>query len=217
MTDELITELGQIGAVRVISRTSVMHYKGTRKTLTEIGRELNVDAVVEGAVARSGGRVRITAKLIQAATDKQFWDDGCEPDARDILALGGEVARDITNEIRIKLTPQEQASLAISRPVDPEAYEACLKGRYYQHRMTEEALQKAIGYFEHATHIDPNYARAYSGLADSYLESTIWGELKPTEGMPKAKAAITKALELDRTLADAHRALGTVMMAYEWD
>jgi len=217
MTDALITNLGQIGALRVISRTTAMHFKGTKKTLPEIALELNVDAVVEGTVQRSGNHVRITAQLIQASPEKHLWADSYERDLRDVLALQGEVARAIANEVRIKVTPQEQARLARARPVNPEAHEAYLKGRFYWNKRTEEGLKKSIDYFQQAIEKDPNYAVAYAGLADSYsvLAEGKWSP--PEECYPKARAAALKALEIDDSLAEAHVRLALILRGYDWD
>ena len=208
MTEELITDLGKISALRVISRTSVMHYKGTAKTLPQIARELNVDAVVEGAVTRSGDRVRITAQLIQAATDKHLWAETYERDLRDVLALQDEVARDITTEIQIKLTPQQQARLASTRPVNPEAHEAYLMGRYYWNKRTEAGVKKAIEYFQIAIEKDPGYSLGYAGLADAYAVLVPWEARATKEALPEARAAARKALQIDSTLAEAHATLG---------
>ncbi len=217
MTDELITDLAKIGALRVISRTSVMRYKGTKKSLPEIAGELNVDAVVEGTVLRSGNRVRITAQLIRAATEKHLWAESYEGDLSDILPLQGKVAGAIASEIRIRLTPQQQASLARARPVDPEAYQLYLKGRYHWNKRTLEGLRKAMEYFQQAVDKDPAYALAYAGLADTYVPLTNWGWLSPREAMPKARAAALKALEIDDRLAEAHVSLGMVGLVYDWD
>jgi serine/threonine protein kinase/TolB-like protein/Tfp pilus assembly protein PilF len=217
MTEELIADLGQIEALRVISRTSVMQYKGVKKPLPQIARELNVDAIIEGSVLRFGDRVRITAQLIQAATDRHLWAQSYDRDLRDVLALQSEVAQAITSEIKIKLTPQEQARLARARPVNPEAHEAYLKGRYYWNLRTEEGLKKGIEYFQQAVEKDPGYALAYAGLADSYAVMSGWNLMAPKEGYPRAKAAAFKALEMDETLAEAHVSLGDARYLYDWD
>jgi TolB-like protein/DNA-binding winged helix-turn-helix (wHTH) protein len=169
MTDALTTELAQIGSLRVISRTSAMHFKGTRETLPQIGRELNVDAVVEGSAVRARDRIRITAQLIETETDRHLWAKSYERNAQDVLALQDEVARDISEEIRIKLTPQEKMRLASARPVNLEAHEAYLKGCYYLNKRTEEGFRQAIAYFSEATQKDGNDALGYAGLADSYV------------------------------------------------
>jgi TolB-like protein/Tfp pilus assembly protein PilF len=217
MTEELTTNLAKIGALRVISRTSAVRYKGTKKSLPEIARELNVDGVVEGSVERSGDRVRITAQLIHGPTDTHLWAESYERDLRDVLALEDEVAKAIADEVRIKLTPSERAGLAGARPVDPEVYEAYLKGRYYWSQRTAEGEQKGLEYFQRAITLDPNYAVAYAGVADSYVVLGAHGHLPVKEAFPKARAAAIRALELDGTLAEAHTSLGTVKTFYDWD
>jgi TolB-like protein/DNA-binding winged helix-turn-helix (wHTH) protein/Tfp pilus assembly protein PilF len=216
MTEELITDLGKIGELRVISRTSTMHYKGTHKTLPQIGRELNVDAVIEGAVLRSGDRVRITAQLVEAPSDRHLWAESYERDLRDVLALQDEVARAIANEVKIKLSPQEQIRLASARPVDPEAYEDYLKGRYEWNKWSEEGLKKSVEYFEQAVQKDPGYAQAWAGLSDAYNLLGLFGSMSAQVASPKAKAAALKALELDETLSEAHVSLGAVKLHQEW-
>jgi TolB-like protein/DNA-binding winged helix-turn-helix (wHTH) protein/Flp pilus assembly protein TadD len=219
MTDELITHLGQIGAIRVISRTSAMTYKNARKPLAEIARDLNVDAVVEGSVMRSGERVRIAAQLIQVPADKQIWAESYEGDFRDTLALQSRVARAIAEQIRATLNRQEQVALEKSKAVNPAAYEAYLKGRYFWNKRTGDGLRTAVEYFNHAIEIDPTYAEAYSGLADSYALSGDWeyGVLSPQHAFRKAKAAATKALALDDSLGEAHTSLAFALDLYGWD
>jgi TolB-like protein/DNA-binding winged helix-turn-helix (wHTH) protein/Flp pilus assembly protein TadD len=219
MTDELITDLAQISALRVISRTSVMVYKGARKPLPQIARELNVDAVVEGTVLRSGDRVRITAQLIEAATDKHLWSQSYEGELRDTLALQNRVAGAIADQIRINLTPQEQAALKSVKVVNPEAYESYLKGRYFWNRRTADGLKVALAYFKQAIEEDPKYAQAYSGLADTYALLGDWQYpvMTPKEAFPKAKAAAIKALELDSSLGEAHNSLAFVLDGFDWD
>jgi TolB-like protein/DNA-binding winged helix-turn-helix (wHTH) protein/Tfp pilus assembly protein PilF len=219
MTDELITHLGQISALRVISRTSVMPYKGTRKPLAQIASELNVDAIVEGSVLRSGDKVRITAQLIQASADRHLWAQSYEGDLRDTLALQNRVARAITDQIRVNLTPQEQAALNTARPLDPAAYEAYLKGRYFWNKRTTNGLKKAVDYFSEAIQKDPQYAQAYTGLADSYALLGDWeyGVLAPKEASARAKAAATRALELDDKLSEAHTSLAFSLDVFDWD
>jgi len=198
----------------VISRTTMMQYKGTRKPLPQIARELGVDAVIEGSVLSSGDRVRITAQLIQGATDKHLWAKSYEREARDVLKLQGDVAGAIADEIRIAVTPQERARLNNGPPVIPAAYEAYLKGRDYLHKGTEYDWQQARQYFEQAVQIDPHYASAYAGLADYYWSTDA---LPPSVAMPKAKQYALKALELDPTLAEAHTSLGVVRFLADWD
>jgi TolB-like protein/DNA-binding winged helix-turn-helix (wHTH) protein/Flp pilus assembly protein TadD len=219
MTDELITDLGQISALRVISRTSAMAYKRVHRPLAEIARELNVDAVVEGTVLRFGERVRITAQLIQVPDEKHLWAQSYEGDLQDTLALQNSVARAIAKQIHVTLNPQEEAALQKSRPVNGEAYEAYLRGRYFWNKRTRDGLVKATDYFQHAIDSDPDYASAYSGLADSYALSGDWeyGILSPQDAFPKAKAAATKALALDDNLSEAHTSLAFIQDLYDWD
>jgi tetratricopeptide (TPR) repeat protein len=219
MTDELITALGQISALRVISRTSIMTYKGVRKLLPEIARELNVEAVVEGTVLRFGDRVRITAQLIGLPVERHLWAQSFEGDLRDTLVLQNSVACAIAEQIRATVTQQEQAALQNSKPLNPVAYEAYLKGRYFMNKRTGDGLKKAIEYFSHAIERDPTYAAAYSGLADAYALSGDWkyGVLSPQDAFSKAKAAATKALALDDNLAEAHASLAFALDLYGWD
>jgi len=217
MTEELTTNLAKIRALRVISRTSVMRYKGTKKSLPEIARELNVDGVIEGSVQRSGDRVRITAQLIHASTDTHLWAESYERDLRDVLALQDDVANAIATDVKIKLTQQDRTRLTSSRPVNPEAYEAYLKGRYYWSKRTGEGEQKGLEYFQQATSLDPGYALAYAGVADSYIVLGAHRHLPVKEAFPKARDAAMRALDLDETLAEAHTSLGTVKTFYDWD
>lgn len=215
LTDELITRLSKISALRVISRTSAMHYKDTRKTTPEIARELNVDAVLEGSVLRSGDRVRISAQLIQARSDQHLWAESYERDIRDILVLQAEVARTIAEEINIQITPQERRKLVASVPVNPQAHDSYLKGLYYWNKFTEEGMRNAVTSFEEAIRLDPGYAPAYAGLAHAYHELAYYVE--PKEVMPKAKEAAIRALKLDDTDAEAHAALAWIKWHYDWD
>jgi TolB-like protein/DNA-binding winged helix-turn-helix (wHTH) protein/Flp pilus assembly protein TadD len=219
MTDELISDLGQISALRVISRTSVMSYKHARKPLPEIARELNVDAVVEGTVLRSGNEVRITAQLIEASADKHLWSQSYEGELRNTLTLQNDVARAIADQIRINLSPQEQAALKKVRVVDPESFQSYLKGRYFWNKRTAEALNVARVYFNQAIEEDPTFAQAYSGLADTYSLLGDWqyAVMTTKEALPKAKAAATKALELDSALGEAHNSLAFCLDGFEWD
>ncbi|MFB0564435.1 MAG: protein kinase [Candidatus Aminicenantaceae bacterium] len=218
MTEALIRELAKIKAFqRVISRTSVMRYKETEKSLPEIASELNVDAIVEGSVLLIGERVRITTQLIEARTDQPMWTDSYERDLRNILALQRELARAIAKEIKIAVTPEEQVRLAMTSPVNPEAYQLYLKGRYLWNKRTGEDLKKALVYFERAIEKDPNYALAYTGLADTYLVLPSYIAFPPTEAYSKGKKAALKALEIDDTLAEAHTSLADVMKFYfDW-
>ena len=220
ITDELIARLATVGSLRVLSRTTAMAYKGTHKPLTEIARELNVGTVVEGTVLRSGDRVRITAELVQVATEHHLWAGTYESSMGDILALQNQVATAIVREIRIKLTTGEEQQLATVRPVLPESYENYLKGRYYySNNRSSAGLTKAIEYFRRATEQDPRNALAYSGLANGYatIGSTLVGTMPSLEAAAKARAAALKAVELDANLAETQVALATVRIKYDWD
>jgi len=217
MTDALTTELARISALRVVSRTSAMRYKGSKKPLPEIARELQVDAIVEGAVIRSGDRVRIDAQLIQAAADRHLWAKGYDRKLGDVVALQGELAQAIADEIHIQVTPQERARLAASSPVSPEAYDAYIKGRFLWNERTEKGVTKGAEFFEQAIANDPRYALAYSGLADSYELLGFYGVLPPKEAYSRAKAAATKALEIDPSLAEAHVSLADTRFSLDWD
>ena len=217
MTDELITELAQIGALRVISRSSVMHYKATAKTAPEIARELGVDAVLEGSVARSGGRVRITAQLIEAQADRHLWAGSYEGQAQDVLGLQDAVAREVVKQIRLRLTTEQEGRLTRSRPVNPDAHEAYLKGLYYWNKRDKAGLEKAIEYFNQATSIDPNYALPYAGIAQCYIPLTYFGYVRGSDVRSKVASALAKAVELDDSLAEAHTAMGSAKHFYEYD
>ena len=219
MTDDLIANLAKIRSLRVISRSTAMAYKGTHKPLPQIASELNVDAVVEGTVLRVGNRVRITAELVQVSTDHHLWADTYESPIGDVLALQNRVSSAIVDEIRINLTKEDKERLAMTPAVGPEAYEDYLKGRYYWNKRSGEGFAKAIGYFEEATRKDPQYALAYAGLADCYgiIGATIYGNLPASEAAPKAKAAATRALEIDPSLAEAETSLATAKFNYDWD
>jgi serine/threonine-protein kinase len=212
MTDALTTGLAQVSALSVIARTSAMHYQGTQKTAPEIARELHVDAVVEGSVQRSGNRVLITAELVDGSNDHNLWAKSYERDASDALSLQSEVAQAIASEIQVKLTPQEQARLAPARPVNPEAQEAYLRGIYWDDKLDEE---KALNYFVEATKKDSNYAAAYAALSGAYALTINVGLMSDKEGFPKWRAAVTKAMELDDRLAEAHVALGVLLQYHD--
>jgi TolB-like protein/DNA-binding winged helix-turn-helix (wHTH) protein/Tfp pilus assembly protein PilF len=217
MTDALITNMARIGSLRVISRTSVMTYKATRKPLAEIARELNVDAIVEGSVVRSGNRVRVNAQLIQVIPERHLWANAYERDVTDIIALQGDVARAIANEIQIQLTPQERAHLTASRVVNPDAYSKYLMGRYFLDRAGKDNLQKAVSYYQEAIHLDPNYALAWAGLADGYRYLGGGGHLPSSEAEQKSRAAIERAIELDPDLAEAYAVLGAIQTFVDWN
>jgi len=220
MTEALITNLGKVSALRVISRTSVMRYKNTNKPLPEIARELQVDALVEGTVAWSGDRLRITANLVQASPERHLWAETYERDLRDVIALQNDVARTITQQIQVELTPEEHARLSASHTVDPEAYKLYIKGRYFWVKRNRESFNRAMDYFQQSIARDPGYAAPYSGMADCYVlfgSSFDVGGLAPSEVQPKAKAAAQRALELDSLLSDAHNSLAYVKLTYDWD
>jgi TolB-like protein/DNA-binding winged helix-turn-helix (wHTH) protein len=219
MTEQLITDLAKISSLRVISRTSVMRYKGTKKGLPEIARELNVDAIIEGSVVRSGKRVRITAQLLHAPTDRHLWAETYERDLGDILRLQSDVAQAIAQQVRAQVSPQQQVRFRSARAVDPQAYEAYLQGRFYMTNVfsTPRELNNARHYFEEAIKKDPGFALAYSGLADSYTYSAIFRQLPADVAYRSAKEAIRKALELDDSIGEAHDTLALLSWRYDWD
>ena len=215
MTDELITDLASISGLRVISRTSTAHYKGTKKTIPEIARELNVDAVVEGSVGLSANKVRVRAQLVRAAPEEHLWAESYERDLPDVLALQRDVAKAIASEIKVTLTPQEKARLANARPVDPEAYQLYLRGRFSFENWTPDAVRLARENFHKAIAKDPDYALAYAALAGTYVFGRTG--LEPRVSIPLARASALKALELENTLGDAHAALAQVKFVGDWD
>jgi TolB-like protein/DNA-binding winged helix-turn-helix (wHTH) protein len=215
MTDELITDLAQIRELKVVSKTSIMQYKGTRTPLPQIGRELEVDAVVEGSVLRSGDRVRITAQLIRTATDRHIWAEAYDGDLKDVLSLQARVAEAITNQVKLNLSAEESGRLRSARTVNPEAFDLYLRGRYAWNQRNVEGFNQAIQYFNQAIEKDPNFALAYSGLADCYTLLALYGE--GVTSMTDAKAAAEKALQLDGTLAEAHTSLAAVKVLHDWD
>ena len=219
VTEQLITDLAKVGSLRVISRTSVMRYKGTRKGLPEIARELNVDAIVEGSVIRSGQRVRVTAQLVQAPTDQHLWAETYDGDLGDILKLQGEVAGAIAGQVRAHLTPTEQALMRRAHAVNPGAYDAYLKGRlYFVNEYTKpDSLKKAQRYFEESIQKDPNFALAYSGLADTYVYLAFADALQKDQAYRSAKEALAKALELDDSIGEAYDTLGLLSFEFDWD
>ena len=217
MTESMITELAQISALRVISRTSVEQYKGAKRPLPQIARELHVDGVVEGSVVRSGGKARITAQLIQAVPERHLWAKSYDRNLSDVLAIQSEVAQSIAQEIRVNLTPQEESRLQTARAVNPEAHDAYLRGRFYWNRGEPPDLDKARQYFQQALEKDPLYAPAYAGLADYYSVLPFYMNSLPQEVFPKAKAAVVKALELDDSLAEAHASRAYIQTYYDWN
>jgi len=216
MTDVVIGELAKIGALRVISRTSAMRYKGTKKALPEIASELKVDAVIEGTVLRSGDRVQMRVRLIRATTEEHLWVESYDHDLRDVLSLQSGIARAIAREIRIKIAPAEQARLTSGRLINHKAYDDYLLGIFYWNKRTEADLRRAIDYFQSAIREDASYAPAHAGLADCYGVLAVVFE-DPREFAPKAKAAAMNALMIDETLAEAHTVLASIIAQYDWD
>jgi TolB-like protein/Tfp pilus assembly protein PilF len=217
MTEELIGRLSRIHGLRVISRTSSMHFKNTQLALPEIAKMLAVDAIVEGSLVREGHQIRVHAQLIRAATDEHIWAGEYQRNYESILEVQGEVARSIVEQIALNLTPEERARLASGRPVDPQAYENYLKGRYYFGQRTEDALHKSIASFEQAITSDPSYAPAYSGLAEAYAMLGFRGGLPSKDALSGAKKAALKAIELDNSLAEPHASLAFIAETYDWN
>ena len=217
LTEMLITDLGKISALRVISRTSVMQYKGKPKSMREIANDLGVDAVVEGSIVRSGSNVQITARLIDPRTDTRIWQRVYDQDLGNVPELQSSLAQEIANEIRVKLTPEEHARMAATHGVSPEAFDAYLKGRFYWESRTEEGLHRSLQYFQQAIQIDSTYALAYVGLADSYATLGNNRFLPPDEAFLNAKVAARKALQLDPNLAEAHASLAFAQWNYDFD
>lgn len=218
VTDALITDLANIGSLQVVSRTSAMHYKGSRQSLPQIAQELKVDAVVEGSVMRSGNHLRVNVQLVQAHSDRHLWAKAYDRDLSEILAVQQDLAQNIVREIQAKLTPSEENRLASAQTVNPQAYEATLKGRYYWNRRSLDGFNKGLVFFQEAIRLDPGYAPAYAGMAHCYNFLGLgMGSEPPREMARKAKEAAQKALELDENLADAHAALGFTHFRYDWN
>jgi len=219
MTDELITELSRIQSLKVISHTSVMEYKGTRKHLPQIARELGVDGILEGSVIRENDQVRVTVQLLDGPNDRHIWSESYERPLHGILNLQKEVAETVARQIRITLTPEQQVRLNAKRTVDPEAYENYLRGRYFlstQFTM-EQPLLQAKSYFEQSIHKDPGFAPAYSGLADAYLYLALFHAVPEQAGFQSAREALHKALQLDDSIGEAHDTLGVIGWRRDWD
>ena len=217
MTDALNAQLAGVSALRVISQTSSLVYRGTHKPLSQIARELHVNGIVEGSVLRSGDRVRINVQLVQPATEKRIWGQTYEHDVQDVLALQNEVTRAIVNEIQARLTPREKQRLAKVHASHPDAHVAYAKGRFFWNKRTDEGLQSAVDHFKQAIEKDSAYALAYVGLADSWVSRAWYAYLPPQEAFPRARKAIGKALELDPDVAEAHTTLAFIQLYYEWD
>jgi TolB-like protein/DNA-binding winged helix-turn-helix (wHTH) protein/Flp pilus assembly protein TadD len=222
MTDELITDLAKVGALRVTSRTTVTLYKHTSKTLPDIARELNVDGIVEGSIVRSGQRVRVTAQLIRGSVDQHLWAETYDRDFGDALQLQSDMARAITEQVRAQLTPELNAQFNTSRSVDPEAYDSYLRGRYhiYNESFTDpKSLNQAKDSFEEAIRRDPNFSRAYSGLAETYICLALFGQgqISTAEAFSLARKAVARALELDPNNGEAYDALGSLKWHTDFD
>jgi len=222
MTEEMITQLGNLDAshLGVIARTSVMHYKHSQEPLDQIGRELGVKYVLEGSIRRDSDRVRITAQLIQLSDQTHLWARQYDRELRDLLALQGEIAHEVSDEIQIALWDHKPITRPAQQPFSPQnydAYDLYLKGLYFWNKRTTEGFQRAIDYYQQAIAKDPNYARAYAGLADSYALLAPYGVASPIEYMPKARAAALRALELDKDLPEAHTALALIVQNYDYD
>jgi TolB-like protein len=218
MTDALITDLSKVGALRLISRKTAMEYKGSKKPLREIARELKVDAVVEGSVAREAGRVRVTAQLVDVATDQNLWADSYERDLTSILSLQGEVARAIAGKVKVTLSPEEERRLATDRKVNPETYEAYLRGMFWLNRGrgTPDAIKIGLAYLHEAVEKDPGDPLAYAGLAAGYM--TVAHGPNPTDdALPRARAAAERAIRLDDTLADPYVVLAVIQAYHDWE
>jgi TolB-like protein len=232
MTDALTTDLAQIGSLRVISRTSAMLFKGSKESLPQIGRDLKVDAVVEGTVTRGENRVRVTAQLVEASSDQHLWARTYERDLKDVLALQDEVAQDIAEQIRVKLTPKAGSLVLQAHAVDPEAYDDYLRGRYWANRAnfwwtcrapgmapceSQSEAWKALEYYKKAIAKEPNYALGYAGVADGFVALALSGGLSYKEASPKVNEAALKALTLDPSLAEPHSSLAFIKLFNDWD
>jgi TolB-like protein/DNA-binding winged helix-turn-helix (wHTH) protein len=221
MTEEMTAQLGNLDPrhLGVISRTSVMHYKGSQEPLDQIGRELGVQYVLEGSVRRDAGKVRITAQLIQMKDQSHIWARQYDRELRSTLALQTEIAQDIAGEIQQALGADNFSFNPGPQPstTSYEAYDLYLKGRYFWNKRSGEGFEQAIRYFQQAIDKDPGYARAYAGLADCYVLLPAFSGMPPAEPMKKARAAATKALELDEGLAEAHTSLALIHENYDWD
>src|SRR5271167_2647702 len=219
LTEETITDLGQLSPEQlgVIARTSAMAYKHTNKTVSQIGHELGVDYILEGSVRREGGEARVSAQLIRVSDQTHLWAQNYERELHDLLLIENELGKAIARQVQINLTPQQEIDLSKMRTVNPEAYDLYLKGRFYWNQRNPAAIKESIGYLQKATELDPNFALAYVGLADAYNIGNILGVYSAKESLPEARAAATKALALDPSLAEAHAALGMVKSHYDFD
>jgi TolB-like protein/Tfp pilus assembly protein PilF len=217
ITDELTTDLARIRPLRVLSRTTAMHYKETTETLPQIARHLGVDAVLEGSVSRSQSRIRVRVQLVRGATDEHIWANSYERDLGDAVVLESEIARDIADQIQVHLSPQERTELSSRASVDPEAYEAYLKGKYFFDQRLAESNRKSIAEFRKAISLDPGFAAAQAGLADALVSRSYLGVALPSEVMPEAKRLIANATAIDPNLPDVHVSSGWIKLTYDWD
>lgn len=219
LTEETITDLGQMSPQRlgVIARTSAMVYKHTDKTVSQIGRELGVDYILEGSVRRDGDKARISAQLIRVRDQIHLWARNYDREVKDLIEVQDDLGKAIATQVQANLTPQRESELSETRAVNPEAYDLYLRARYYWNKRTPEGIKESIGYYRQATDRDPNFAMAYAALADAYNLSNIIGPYSAKESLPLAKAAAEKAIQLDASLAEAHAALGMAMSHYDFD
>ncbi len=217
MTEELVTTLGKVGALRVISRTSVMRYKGTTKTIPEIASELNVDAIIEGTVQQANGKVRVTANLLHGPSDRHLWAERYEEDLGDVLLLQREIARAVARQVQASISPEEQARLAHSRPLNPEAHDLYLKGQFHYYKWRTPEFHKAISYFERAAEVDPDFAQAHVGMAKTYGWLWITGDIAPKEAYPKFTEAMKRAEQIDDSLPEVHYVKAVAAWYFYWN
>jgi TolB-like protein/Tfp pilus assembly protein PilF len=217
MTEELISALSKIANLRVIARTSVMRYKNSKKPIGEISKELNVSAILEGSVRKAGNKIRIAVQLADPETEEQLWSEKYDRDLEDIFAVQSEIAQKVADELEVQIRKSERLNLGKKATVSKEAYTLYIEGRHFLNTRTEEGLRKAIERFEKALEKDPQYALAYTGVADSYAVLALLEFLPPKDAFPKARTAAEKALEIDNRLAEAHTSLGVVRFQYDWD
>ena len=217
MTEALVSGIGNIRSLKVISRTSIMRYKGTNKSIPEIAKELNVDAILEGSVMHAEGEVRITVQLIRASTDEQIWTDSYTDKLENVLSLQGRIAKAIAREIKLTLSPEEELNLSSNKKIDPKAYEAFLRGKHFWNKRTGDDIKKALEYFKEAVNIEPLYALAHVGIAESYDLLHQYTGISSRETYPKGKAAALKALEIEANLGEAHIAIAYALTEHFWD
>jgi len=217
ITEEIISSVSKTKGLRVIARTSVMRYKGVSKTVADIGRELNVGSILEGSVRKAGNKIRISVQFIETVNEEPHWSQVYDREISDVFAIQSEIARKVAEALREHVLGEASESPEQRATHSPEAFLNYLRGRQFWNKRTDEDLKKSVEFFEEALDIDPNYARAYSGLADSYAALALLEFMAPKEAYPKAKQAVDKALALDPDLADAHTSLGLIRFQYDWD